>query len=392
MYYLDEFLCGNDKYQDGAVVANNPAVVAMHEALRIWPERPIRVLISVGTGSTPPAPRPKAVSSFVEAGSMVIESATNVDRAHEALSIMRSLVPSLNYFRFDPVDDRCNMDLDEISSEKWEQLEAAADDYVEQKSNLFELAAKTLTGNLPEEKKNKTQKLSQRPANVCLISSQPFNARNNGENLGITACDNSSYEEIELSTWFPKDDNLADSDLGFYSQGINLQEKAKVDFDVGDNADQVEENPTQEDDDHATNLEQKGFGGALNSVFSWISPSKKEKSESCRIETHVEYPEGAGLIERDTLDMTQLDHASQGLLRTAALDHVDKLDRVLLYAKSKFQVLHFQMRTCDAGIILGWKHSYRAISVPSEFLHVLEFLGIAQISVDTNLPMEPLRR
>jgi hypothetical protein len=46
MYYLDEFLCGNDKYQDGAVVANNPAVVAMHEALRIWPERPIRVLIS----------------------------------------------------------------------------------------------------------------------------------------------------------------------------------------------------------------------------------------------------------------------------------------------------------------------------------------------------------
>jgi hypothetical protein len=305
---------------------------------------------------------------------------------------MRSLVPSLNYFRFDPVDDRCNMDLDEISSEKWEQLEAAADDYVEQKSNLFELAAKTLTGNLPKEKRNKTQEYSQRPANVCLISSQPFYPRNNGANPGITACDNSSYEEIELSTWYPKDDELANFDLGFYSQGTNLQEKAKVNFNVGDNDDQLEENSSQEDDDHATDLEQKGFSGALNSVFSWISPSKKETSESSRKKTHVEYPEGAGLIEHDTLHMTKFDYASEGLSRTAALDHVEKLDRALLYAKQKFQVLHFQMRTIDAGIILGWKHSYRAITVPSEFLQVLESLSNAQNSFDTNLPNEALRR
>lgn len=28
-YYLDDFSCGGDKFQDGAVVANNPAILAL---------------------------------------------------------------------------------------------------------------------------------------------------------------------------------------------------------------------------------------------------------------------------------------------------------------------------------------------------------------------------
>lgn len=42
-YYLDEFSCGSEKFQDGALTANNPAVVALQEACLLWPNTPIDV-------------------------------------------------------------------------------------------------------------------------------------------------------------------------------------------------------------------------------------------------------------------------------------------------------------------------------------------------------------
>ncbi len=30
-YYLDDFLCGEDRFQDGAATANNPAVIALQQ-------------------------------------------------------------------------------------------------------------------------------------------------------------------------------------------------------------------------------------------------------------------------------------------------------------------------------------------------------------------------
>ena len=36
-YFFDEFPCAGQRFQDGAIVANNPSIVALHEAQRLWP-------------------------------------------------------------------------------------------------------------------------------------------------------------------------------------------------------------------------------------------------------------------------------------------------------------------------------------------------------------------
>jgi predicted acylesterase/phospholipase RssA len=37
-----------ERFQDGGLLANNPAALALHEAMRLWPTRNIDVLVSIG--------------------------------------------------------------------------------------------------------------------------------------------------------------------------------------------------------------------------------------------------------------------------------------------------------------------------------------------------------
>ena len=50
------------RFQDGAATANNPAAIALQEALLLWPGLPIDCLVSLGSGALPPAPREKSMS------------------------------------------------------------------------------------------------------------------------------------------------------------------------------------------------------------------------------------------------------------------------------------------------------------------------------------------
>ncbi|WIA33114.1 hypothetical protein OEZ86_006267 [Tetradesmus obliquus] len=114
-YYLDDFLTPDGKrFQDGATTANNPAVVALAQARLLHPQLPIDVLVSLGCGAEPPAERSKGLSSVIDTGSVLLESACSVDRVHEALAATLPLVPGCQYYRFNPIDARCAMELDDI--------------------------------------------------------------------------------------------------------------------------------------------------------------------------------------------------------------------------------------------------------------------------------------
>lgn len=52
-YYLDDYGCGEDRFQDGAAIANNPSVLALQQARLLWPDAPIELLVSLGCGLGP---------------------------------------------------------------------------------------------------------------------------------------------------------------------------------------------------------------------------------------------------------------------------------------------------------------------------------------------------
>lgn len=101
-YYLDDFRVGEERFIDGAVSVNNPAVVAVQEARMLYPDHKIDCFMSLGVGVEDSMPRPRGVSTYFETGSAVIEGASNISRPHEALSSMLDMA-GCTYERYAPV-------------------------------------------------------------------------------------------------------------------------------------------------------------------------------------------------------------------------------------------------------------------------------------------------
>lgn len=73
--YFPSFASRGLTYQDGALTANNPTGVAIHEAMRVFPEQPIGVVVSVGTGRFLPSPE------AAEAAASSLSASTSVNDA-----------------------------------------------------------------------------------------------------------------------------------------------------------------------------------------------------------------------------------------------------------------------------------------------------------------------
>ncbi|KAL9681700.1 hypothetical protein QQ045_013487 [Rhodiola kirilowii] len=142
-YYLDDFSDDIHRWQDGAIVANNPTIFAMREAQLLWPDAKIDCLISVGCGSVPTKTR-KGGWRYLDTGQVLIESACSVDRVEEALSTLLPMLPEIHYFRFNPVDERVDMELDETDPAVWLKLETATDEYMKSNSQAFKNACERL--------------------------------------------------------------------------------------------------------------------------------------------------------------------------------------------------------------------------------------------------------
>lgn len=135
-YYLDDYSDDVHRWQDGAIVANNPTIFAIREAQLLWPDTRIDSLVSIGCGSVHTKVR-KGGWRYLDTGQVLIESACSVDRVEEALSTLLPMLPEIHYFRFNPVDERCDMELDETDPAVWLKLEAAVEEYIQNNSQAF---------------------------------------------------------------------------------------------------------------------------------------------------------------------------------------------------------------------------------------------------------------
>ncbi|CAA6658248.1 unnamed protein product [Spirodela intermedia] len=138
-YYLDDFSDDVSRWQDGAIVANNPTIFAIREAQLLWPDTPINCIVSIGCGSVPAKAR-KGGWRYLDTGQVLIESACSVDRVEEALDTLLPMIPDVHYFRFNPVDERCGMELDETDPAIWLKLEAATEEYIQSHAQAFKSA------------------------------------------------------------------------------------------------------------------------------------------------------------------------------------------------------------------------------------------------------------
>ncbi|KAI4365056.1 hypothetical protein MLD38_021076 [Melastoma candidum] len=138
-YYLDDFSDDIHRWQDGAIVANNPTIFAIREAQLLWPDTRIDCLVSISCGSVVTKVR-KGGWRYLDTGQVLIESACSVERVEEAMSTLLPMLPEMQYFRFNPVDERYEMELDETDPAIWLKLEAATDEYIQNNSKDFKKA------------------------------------------------------------------------------------------------------------------------------------------------------------------------------------------------------------------------------------------------------------
>uniref|UniRef100_A0A7S4AE78 PNPLA domain-containing protein n=1 Tax=Pseudo-nitzschia australis TaxID=44445 RepID=A0A7S4AE78_9STRA len=103
-------LMGGEMYCDGGIVASNPSAIAIHEARRIFPDVPIELVVSIGTGGF------KEQKSAPRIGwdgiiGQIINSATDGEQIHHILEDVlgdgttaqgRSSVSDTCYMRFNP--------------------------------------------------------------------------------------------------------------------------------------------------------------------------------------------------------------------------------------------------------------------------------------------------
>ncbi|KAK4398970.1 Phospholipase A I [Sesamum angolense] len=170
-YYLDDYADGIYRWQDGAIVANNPTIFAIREAQLLWPDSKIDCLVSVGCGSVPTKVR-KGGWRYLDTGQVLIESACSVDRVEEALSTllpifqMYTIFDSIqtynnlkeNAYMLIPeilaknIDERCDMELDETDPAIWLKLEGATDDYIQNNSIAFKNLAERLLASIDDDK------------------------------------------------------------------------------------------------------------------------------------------------------------------------------------------------------------------------------------------------
>ncbi|KAG1684926.1 Calcium-independent phospholipase A2-gamma [Nymphon striatum] len=139
--YFEEFELNGFLHQDGGVLMNNPAALALHECKHLWPDESIQCVVSLGNGRFIPSENSdKGQSSLKKKISKIIDSATDTEGTH---IVLHDLLPPNSYFRFNPYLTE-SLSLDENRDEKMNQLESDAQMYVRRNYTKIVSAANQL--------------------------------------------------------------------------------------------------------------------------------------------------------------------------------------------------------------------------------------------------------
>ena len=84
--YYAPAVIGGQRFVDGAIVANNPVLIALSEAAILWPGAPVDVVVSLGTGiQVPRASMPTGVPSWIRC---MLDLAMNAYMAHKVAATL----------------------------------------------------------------------------------------------------------------------------------------------------------------------------------------------------------------------------------------------------------------------------------------------------------------
>jgi len=136
--YVDPFAIDSGRWIDGAMTCNNPALLGIQEARRLWPDKNIDCLVSVGSGTFAPQERLPPTSLVALAKDVLFDSACDTERVHEGLELLLPLIPGAKYFRFNPVDPRCKIEVDETDLGALQGLIDATTDYIASSAKMFD--------------------------------------------------------------------------------------------------------------------------------------------------------------------------------------------------------------------------------------------------------------
>lgn len=143
--YFEEFILDGFVHQDGGVLINNPAAIAIHEAQLLWPNEPIQACISIGSGKFTPTTvlnqktKPQQTSLMTKIARL-IDSATDTEGVHR---LLQDLLPPGVYYRLNPTLTKY-FSIDEIDPEKLNQMKLDALMYLRKNEYKLNLASQTL--------------------------------------------------------------------------------------------------------------------------------------------------------------------------------------------------------------------------------------------------------
>lgn len=140
--YFEEFKYGEDIHQDGGILTNNPAGVALNECRLLWPQSPVKCVVSVGTGKYEPFVGPTTTEFLSLKNKLlkIVDSATETNEVHK---ILYELLPDKSYYRFNPYISE-PIFLDENRPEKLDRIVDDAKEYIKKNQYKFNKCAEKL--------------------------------------------------------------------------------------------------------------------------------------------------------------------------------------------------------------------------------------------------------